>query len=439
MPKIKETKVALEGEKPKKAPKMSETTRKAPPHTEEVQNVSDSEGSNSDSSSGHSSGSESDAEKRKNTKKPKPSKVKETEPNSPPVPSDSSEEESDSDSDADLDAAVAQAKAGKTAPKKSPAAVTANGTALKTSKTSKASKSTEKVSVSDDSSSEDDSDSDSDVEMGEADKPVAKPRATGQAAASETTAAAIVPAQPFAPPPGYKALNTKSAPAKTVNTLFDSSTISSKQIWHITAPSSVPLSQIKSVSLSAIQSHQTILSHNGTDYNLAEEPTNNTRVLLPSSKSDAYTAVEVPVTKTLHLQQTIRLPNLSSYQTDPDTGSNAAASIKTPAISNPRPQPKGMRMRYKPPGFGDSDPGLIGSSEDESDTNAKQIEKNARSKRKRDEKEASEGTPKDKKRRKAAEAAEKLAEGTRAEAPVTAEEKARKKAEKKEKKKGKSQ
>lgn len=435
MPKIKETKVALKGEKPKKAPNMSETTRKAPPHTEEVQNVSDSEGSNSDSSSGHSSGSESDAEKRKNTKKPKPSKVKETEPNSPPVPSDSSEEESDSD--ADLDAAVAQAKAEKTAPKKAPAAVTTNGAALKTSMTSKASKSTEKVSVSDDSSSEDDSDSD--VEMGEADKPVAKPRAAGQAAASETTAAAIVPAQPFAPPPGYKALNTKSALAKTVNTLFDPSTISSKQIWHITAPSSVPLSQIKSVSLSAIQSHQTILSHNGTDYNLAEEPTNNACVLLPSSKSDAYTAVEVPVTKTLHLQQTIRLPNLSSYQTDPDTGSNAAASIKTPAISNPRPQPKGMRMRYKPPGFGDSDPGLIGSSEDESDTNAKQIEKNARSKRKRDEKEASEGTPKDKKRRKAAEAAEKLAEGTRAEAPVTAEEKARKKAEKKEKKKGKSQ
>ncbi|KAH0254681.1 hypothetical protein KCU91_g17879, partial [Aureobasidium melanogenum] len=432
MPKVKETRVALTGDDALRAPKMSETLRKAPPHSEEVQTVSDSDESDSDSSSGHSSGSESDAEKRKNTKKPKPSKVKETEPNSPPVPDDSSADE-DSDSDADLERAVAKGKAQKDAAKKAPATVTANGAALKTTKSSKSS---EKVSESDDSSEEEGSDSD--VEMADAEKPAAPARAAGQAAAPETTV--IVPPQPFVPPPGYKALNTKSALAKTVNSLFDPSTISSKQIWHITAPSSVPLSQIKSVSLSAIQSHQTILSHNGTDYNLAEEPTNNARVLLPSSKSDAYTAIEVPVSKTLHLQQTISLPNLSAYQTDPNTGSNAAGSLRTPAISNPRPQPKGMRMRYKPPGFGDEDPGLIGSSEDESDANAKQIEKSAkeaRSKRKRDEKEATEESGKDKKRRKAAEAAEKLAEGTRAEVPETAEEKARKKAEKKDKKKDK--
>ncbi|KAI4717946.1 hypothetical protein E4T48_05827 [Aureobasidium sp. EXF-10727] len=431
MPKVKETKVALKGQAALNAPRMSDTLRKAPPHSEEVQNSSDSDGSNSDSSSGHSSGSESDAEKRKNTKKPKPSKVKETEPNSPPVPDDSSDEESDSD--ADLDAAVAKANA----QKKAPAAVTANGAALKTTKAAKPSKSSEKVSESDDSSDEEENDSDVEMAEAETEKPAAPVRVAGQAAASETTAAAVVPPQPFVPPPGYKALNTKSALAKTVNSLFDPSTISSKQIWHITAPSSVPLSQIKSVSLSAIQSHQTILSHNGTDYNLAEEPTNNARVLLPSSKSDAYTAVEIPVSKTLHLQQTIRLPNLSAYQTDPNTGSNAAASLRTPTISAPRPQPKGMRMRYKPPGFGDEDPGLIGSSEDESDANAKQVEKSAkeaRSKRKRDEKEAE--TPKEKKRfRKAAEAAEKLAEGTLDEAPETAEEKARKKAEKKDKKK----
>jgi hypothetical protein len=435
MPKVKETRVALTGAAALRAPKMSETTRKAPPHSEEVQTVSDSDESNSDSSSGHSSGSESDAEKRKNTKKPKPNKVKETEPNSPPVPDDSSDD--DSDSDADLDRAVTQAKTQKSAAKKAPAVVTTNGAALKTSKVNKTSKSAEKVSESDDSSEDE---SDSDVEMAEAEKPAAAPRAAGQASASETTATAIVPPQPFAPPPGYKALNTKSALAKTVNSLFDPSTISSKQIWHITAPSSVPLSAIKSVSLSAIQSHQTILSHDGTDYNLAEEPTNNARVLLPSSKLDAYTAVEVPVTKTLHLQQNIRIPNLSAYQTDPNTGSNAAASVRTPAISAPRPQPKGMKMRYKPPGFGDEDPGLIGSSEDESDANNKQVEKSAkeaRSKRKRDEKDAADETPKDKKRKKAAEAAEKLAEGTRAEVPQTAEEKARKKAEKKDKKKAK--
>jgi len=433
MAKVKETRASLTGAAALKAFKTPGQSTKAPPPSKDIQTVSDSDESDSDSSSGHSSGSESDAEKRKNTKKPKASKVKETEPNSPPVPDDSSDD--DSDSDADLDRAVAEAKTQKTASKKTPAAVKANGAASKTSKATKTSKSSEKISESDDSSEDE---SDSDVEMADAEKPAAAPRAAGQASVSETTATAIVPPQPFAPPPGYKALNTKSALAKTANSLFDPSTISSKQIWHITAPSSVPLSSIKSVSLSAIQSRQTILSHDGIDYNLAEEPTNNARVLLPSSKSDAYTAVEVPVTKTLNLQQNIRIPNLSAYQADPNTGSNAAANVRTPAISVPRPQPKGMKMRYKPPGFGDEDPGLIGSSEDESDSNNKQNEKSAkdaRSKRKRDEKDASDETPKDKKRKKAAEAAEKLAEGTRDEVPQTAEEKARRKAEKKDKKK----
>lgn len=429
MPKTKETRVALKGENPKKAPKASETTRKVPSHTLEVKNVNDSEGSTSDSSSGHSSGSESDAERRKNTKKPKPAKVKETEPNSPPVPSDSSDDSSDADSDLEAEVNKANAK------KKAPAAVTNNGTAMKTKESS------------DDSSSESEDDSDSDEEMEEA----PAPRAAGQADASETTAAAVVHAQPFEPPPGFKPFNTKSANASTLNSLFDPKSLSSKQIWHITAPSSVPLSEIKSVSLSAIQSHQTILSHKGTDYNLAEEPTNNARVLLPSSKSDAYAAVDVPVAKTLYLQQIIRLPDLSSTRTDPTTGSNAAANIKTPAVRAPRPQPKVLKMRCKPPGFGDEDPGTIGSSDDESDSDVEMAgtsntgfkkpagvkeTKESRSKRKRDEKELAESSPpKDKKRRKAMEAEKKLAEGTKDEAPETAEEKARKKQEKKDKKK----
>ena len=42
-------------------------------------------------------------------------------------------------------------------------------------------------------------------------------------------------------------------------------------------------------------------------------------------------------------------------------GSKAAADVATASVTSVRPQPRGMKMRYRPPGFGTSDPGQIGS------------------------------------------------------------------------------
>lgn len=465
MAKTKETKVAVKGEDPKKAPRASKTARKVPPPSEEIVKDSDSS-SSSDSESNSGSDSESELEKQKSTKKPNVKKAKATEPSDAPGSDDSSDESSHDDEDSSDDGdAMKTLKAGKASKKQEPATVSTNG---------KVSKSKDVVSSSDEESDEDESSakagaaeesdgSDEDME----DAPEYSSTAIRQAQAQAVDPTRAVAPQPYEPPAGYKHLDTSKSNATTLDQLLANP--GSKQIWHITAPSSVPISQIQSVSLASIQNQSSILSHRGTDYTLAEEKESKTtkKVFVPGKKG--YNPSEVPVSKSLVLQQVISIPELD--------GSN----IGPKPHRGPRPQPKGLRMRYKPFGFGAGDPGaILGSDESEDeDINMtepvafqapaalRQSEKEKERKRKRDEKEAAEqsSTPRgEKKRRKDKEGAaaatkkpqtlepeedkqvlegqedavmqieESLIEGTQKEVPQTEEEKARKKAEKKEKK-----
>jgi hypothetical protein len=64
----------------------------------------------------------------------------------------------------------------------------------------------------------------------------------------------------------------------------------------------------------------------------------------------------------------VQLPHLSSKQADTNTGSEAAASITRSTIRAPRPQLKGLKMRFLPTGFGAGDAGTLGNSDSEDDT-----------------------------------------------------------------------
>jgi len=78
-----------------------------------------------------------------------------------------------------------------------------------------------------------------------------------------------------------------------------------------------------------------------------------------------------PISQTLNLQQVVHLPNLTKAQADPASGSAAAASSNTNSTKPVRQQPKGLRMRFLPSGFGDEDPGTLGSSDSETPTPAR--------------------------------------------------------------------
>ena len=176
---------------------------------------------------------------------------------------------------------------------------------------------------------------------------------------------AAIPAKTFRPPEGYTALSPEQL---THDTAFSHAMLDGKQIWHITAPSNVPLSSITEVALDAVQSSQTVLTHKGVDYALNEDRSKGkdaATVLVPTR--DGYEQAQQKVSRVLQLQQKITLPNLSMRQANPLTGSKAAGDIAEAAVTRLRPQPKGLRMRYRPPGFGAGKPGRIGSGSESTD------------------------------------------------------------------------
>jgi hypothetical protein len=154
---------------------------------------------------------------------------------------------------------------------------------------------------------------------------------------------------------------------------FSASALEGKQIWHITAPSNVGISSLHDFALETVASNQAILSHDSVEYVFKEDtnPGNDYATILEPMR-DGYKSTRRKVERKLNLQPKITLPNLSIRQASQVTGSSAAGNIAAPSVSQIRPQPKGLRMRYRPPGFGPGELGPVGpgseSIDDEGDT-----------------------------------------------------------------------
>ncbi|KAI7123835.1 hypothetical protein D0869_08825 [Hortaea werneckii] len=188
--------------------------------------------------------------------------------------------------------------------------------------------------------------------------PNSRPESAAQQPPSE------IAAQPFQPPSGYNPVSTSNSASGAP---LSKQSLRGKQIWHITAPSDVPLSSITEVASDAIQSARTVVSHGGAEYMLSEDNLGmeNNFVMLPGQ--EGYKPVQQRLERTLHLQQKITLPKLSNLQASETTGSAAAGDVAEAAVSTTRPQPKGLRMRYKPSGYGAGEPGMIGASDSDSE------------------------------------------------------------------------
>lgn len=345
--KVKEPKVALKGEKKSKAPKASVTARAKPSQLSE-ENVLESGSESESGSSGGGSDTESEAEKRQNTKKPNAKKVKATEPLDVPVPSDDS-----SDSSSEEEEQKKAKKSSKSSKKEAPKA---NGVKRKSDESSSEESDDElpdapesKKARTESGSSEEESEDEAVADKMDVDKPAPAPLPAGKVSS--------VIAKPFDVPLGYTSLDTSA------RTSLSHAQLEGKQVWHITAPADLSISALTEVALDSIQSGKPVLSHKGVDYVMSEDKGaqsgNATLVLLP--EKDGYKPISQPVSKTFHLRQHVVLPDFSEKQTSDVTGGTDAADVAKPSVYAVRPQPKGMRMRYKPPGFGSGDPGRIGS------------------------------------------------------------------------------
>ncbi|KAF2121777.1 DNA-directed RNA polymerase I subunit RPA34.5-domain-containing protein [Lophiotrema nucula] len=208
------------------------------------------------------------------------------------------------------------------------------------------------------SSSDSTSDSSSDDEAAPARTPASR---TEPQRPTEAHTVQSRPVQPYDPPKGFVAVPTPLNTTSPAARLF--SNTEGKQIWHITAPAGVPVKEMMELAMDQALQGGAVLKHNGIAYGLsAEENEGAVRgVLLPGPKG--LRPAENHISRTLHLRQVVRLPHLSAEQADPNTGSEAAASITQSAIRAPRKQLKGLRMHFHPSGFGDEDGGTLGSSD----------------------------------------------------------------------------
>ncbi|TEY84206.1 hypothetical protein BOTCAL_0019g00300 [Botryotinia calthae] len=161
---------------------------------------------------------------------------------------------------------------------------------------------------------------------------------------------------PFKPPPGFEKSSSKNS--SKAPQLFSKSNLEGKEIWYITAPASVPIASVMEMSLRDAKLGKAVFSQNGNDYGFVHDPLDDkayTKILLPSNSKDGYSIEKKSVDQIYHMQQVVNLSKESSNQ--------ATVPAKRPV----RQQPKGLKARYQPIGFA-SAPGVIGSDEDESES-----------------------------------------------------------------------
>lgn len=225
-------------------------------------------------------------------------------------------------------------------------------------------KSGSEVQSEGDSDDSDNSGEKSDASDDDATSPSSKPTQ------KETHTSEPRPVQPFEPPEGFDEVDDASCSGE-VRELFQPSALSGKQLWYITMPANVPISLDK-IDLNHVAKGVPLIRHEDRDYGLVKGPTSSqTEISIMLPDEEDYDVVPSKVTQVMHLQQVVRLPHMpatpSSSKSQGSQNSHDSHDSDDEPQKPKREQPKGLRMRNRPSGFGNGKMGSIGSgsSEDE--------------------------------------------------------------------------
>ncbi|EEH49033.1 uncharacterized protein PADG_05112 [Paracoccidioides brasiliensis Pb18] len=176
-----------------------------------------------------------------------------------------------------------------------------------------------------------------------------------------STLAIAVPAQEFKAPDGFKVIPTMAPRSSDVSKAF--SDLREKQLWHITAPASVPMNSIQEFAFDAVAQGQSIFNHKGINYKLHEGQMGadkNKALLLPDKEGNTYHRSHVNIAQTFHLERIVDLANGVTY---------SEQSVQISELTKPvRKQPKHLKMRYKPFGASvEDEPETSGFGSEESE------------------------------------------------------------------------
>ncbi|KAI5306071.1 hypothetical protein KEM56_002325 [Ascosphaera pollenicola] len=158
---------------------------------------------------------------------------------------------------------------------------------------------------------------------------------------------AAIQAKPFKPPGSFKKVQASTPVPSELSQVLSGA--GNKQIWHITAPASVPLSSINQLALDAVATGQPVLSHKGVQYKLREEQLGSDttkHLLLPDKFGTTYKKDSLRVVQTFHLEKVL---DITPSETAPSQG--LIDKYKKPV----RQQPKNLKARNTPIGVKDDD------------------------------------------------------------------------------------
>ncbi|KAH8727253.1 DNA-directed RNA polymerase I subunit RPA34.5-domain-containing protein [Phaeosphaeriaceae sp. PMI808] len=221
--------------------------------------------------------------------------------------------------------------------------------------------------VSSDSDTTSDSSSDKSDAPGVS-QPTQKPvHAKGQSSQAKPHTVEFRPAQTFVPPRDFHFVPFNDKTKSKATHLFEN--LQGKQIWHITAPAGVSLKDLSEIPMENVTNGHSFWNHEGTSYGFSiteQSDDSSCEVMLPGQ--NGYKPLSTRISQSLHLQAIVSLPKLGLEKIDQNTGSEAAASITRSTIRAPRPQLKGLKMRFLPTGFGKGNAGTLGDSDSEDNT-----------------------------------------------------------------------
>jgi DNA-directed RNA polymerase I subunit RPA34.5 len=167
--------------------------------------------------------------------------------------------------------------------------------------------------------------------------------------AKPTPPTAIAP-KAFKPPSGFKKTTFSSTDYAADSTTFLTEDLTGKQIWHITAPASVNIKDIKPFNIQDVRSGKPVFSKNGIDYGFLTGLHKTERLLLASEESVEYAPTKAPVSGTYHLRELGRSKVRSAVDANKENESIRFTAVSTVPSRKPREQPTGIRMRYQPYG-----------------------------------------------------------------------------------------
>lgn len=163
--------------------------------------------------------------------------------------------------------------------------------------------------------------------------------------------------KPYKAPSGFKSANKQTTLSSSASSLL--SNLHGKQIIHISAPASLPLSKVKEISMSKIMKGEPILEFDGVSYgipaeSITHEGSEGKNLLVYDEKTQAYVSQSDNV-PSYQIQEMFNLPGSAE-------GDLAAIEAMRDTVKPPRPQPKKLRMRFRPVGSLPSQPESLGSS-----------------------------------------------------------------------------